>query len=79
MTVNNDQAIFDAIVAATRRLPVTGIGIDTKAFIDTFNSHRDRKLCTSLDVDKTPTDYRHGALYVYDATSQTFDLAEQDK
>jgi len=80
MSVNHDQAIFDAIVAATGMSREIGvITISTKKFIDTFNGHRDRKLCTSLDVGKTPTDYQHGALYVYDATSQTFDPAEQDK
>ncbi len=51
MTVNPDQAIFDAIVAATGMNREIGVmTIRTKKFIDTFNSHRDRKLCTSLDV-----------------------------
>jgi hypothetical protein len=52
--VNTDQAIFDAISAAVsvRNFDATSIGIviDTKAFIETFNNHRDRKLCTSLDT-----------------------------
>jgi hypothetical protein len=51
--VYTDQAIFDAISAAVsraRNFDATSIGIviDTKAFIETFNNHRDRKLCTSL-------------------------------
>ena len=55
MSVNTDQAIFDAIAAAisrARHFDATHMElvIDTKAFIDTFNSHRDRKLCTSLDL-----------------------------
>ena len=57
--VNRDQAIFDAIVAATSTpagfLPVP-INIDIQKFIDTFNGHRDRKLCTSLDVAQAPPD-----------------------
>ncbi len=53
--VNTDQAIFDAIVAATSVERLSwAIVIDTKAFIDTFNGHRDRKLCTSLDVAQAP-------------------------
>ncbi len=52
MTVNHDQAIFDAIVAATSAN--MDVVIDTKKFIDTFNNHRDRKLCTSLDVAHSP-------------------------
>jgi hypothetical protein len=48
VTVNPDQAIFDAIAAATR-LDYCAVVIDTKKFIETFNGHRDRKLCTSLD------------------------------
>jgi len=54
MTVNHDQAIFDAIVAAIR--PEPRFGISVQKFIDTFNGHRDRKLCTSLDVAQTPPD-----------------------
>ena len=60
MTVNTDQAIFDAIVAATRRettLDATRveITIDTKKFIETFNNHRDRGLCTSLNLEQRQT------------------------
>ena len=55
MSINTDQAIFDAIVAAVRRDPVLGgTVIDIQKFIDTFNGHRDRKLCTSLDVAQAP-------------------------
>jgi hypothetical protein len=54
VTVNPDQAIFDAIAAAIKSLSGGVTVIDTKAFIDTFNSHRDRKLCTSLDVANSP-------------------------
>jgi hypothetical protein len=50
MSIDPDQAIFDAICAAARHDPFRGaIVVDTKAFIETFNGHRDRKLCTSLD------------------------------
>jgi DNA-binding helix-hairpin-helix protein with protein kinase domain len=52
MTVNPDQAIFDAISAAVTH-DSDGIIINSKAFIETFNGHRDRKLCTSLDVAQT--------------------------
>ena len=48
MSINHDQAIFDAIAAATDHND-DGIFVDVQKFIDTFNSHRDRKLCTSLD------------------------------
>jgi len=51
--INHDQAIFDAIAAATDHND-DGIFVDAQKFIDTFNSHRDRKLCTSLDVAQTP-------------------------
>jgi hypothetical protein len=55
MIINHNQAIFDAIVAATGMDPQLGtILISTKKFIDTFNGHRDRKLCTSLDVAQAP-------------------------
>jgi len=55
MIINHNQAIFDAIVAATGMDPQLGtILISTKKFIDTFNCHRDRKLCTSLDVAQQP-------------------------
>jgi len=50
--INHDQAIFDAIAAATDHND-DGIFVDVQKFIDTFNSHRDRKLCTSLDVAQT--------------------------
>ncbi len=56
MSVNTDQAIFDAIAAAVSAdgaLPVT-IRINTTKFIEAFNGHRDRKLCTSLDIAQTP-------------------------
>jgi hypothetical protein len=49
MSINHDQAIFDAIAAATDHND-DGIFVDVQKFIDTFNSHRDRKLCTSLDL-----------------------------
>jgi hypothetical protein len=52
MTVNPDQAILDAISAAVMH-DSDGIIINSKAFIETFNGHRDRKLCTSLDVAQT--------------------------
>ena len=48
MTVNYDQAIFDAIAAATSTGGQMPVIIDTQKFIETFNSHRDRKLCVSL-------------------------------
>jgi len=54
MTVNHDQAIFDAISAAVTH-DSDGIIINSKAFIKTFNNHRDRKLCTSLDVAQAPS------------------------
>jgi hypothetical protein len=47
--INHDQAIFDAIAAATDHND-DGIFVDVQKFINTFNNHRDRKLCTSLDV-----------------------------
>jgi len=49
--INTDQAIFDAIAAAIRPDPMMPdcTFINVQKFIDTFNSHRDRKLCTSLD------------------------------
>ena len=49
----HDQAIFDAIAAATDHND-DGIFINVQTFIDTFNNHRDRKLCTSLDVAQAP-------------------------
>jgi hypothetical protein len=52
--INHDQAIFDAIAAATDHND-DGIFVDVQKFIDTFNSHRDRKLCTSLDVAQAPS------------------------
>ena len=52
MSINPDQAIFDAIVAAISY--DGGILINVQKFIDTFNGHRDRKLCTSLDVAQAP-------------------------
>ena len=48
MSINHDQAIFDAIAAATDHND-DGIFINVQTFIDTFNGHRDRKLCTSID------------------------------
>jgi len=56
MTVNADQAIFDAIAAAIKDQSLSGgiTVIDVQKFIDTFNGHRDRKLCTSLDVAHSP-------------------------
>jgi len=48
--MNSDQVIFDAIVAAVDVERSGAIIINTKAFIERFNNHRDRKLCTSLDV-----------------------------
>ena len=52
MSVNHDQAIFDAIAAATSY--DGGILISVQKFIDTFNGHRDRALCTSLSVAQAP-------------------------
>jgi len=49
LNVNTNQAIFDAIAAATDHND-DGIFVDVQKFINTFNNHRDRKLCTSLDV-----------------------------
>lgn len=51
--VYTDQAITDAIVAATTTV-VGGIAVDTQKFIETFNSHRDRALCTSLGPQWQP-------------------------
>jgi hypothetical protein len=48
--VYRDQAIFDAIAAAIFTTAVGPIIIDPKQFIKTFNNHRDRALCTSLNV-----------------------------
>ncbi len=51
--MNPDQAIFDAIAAATSQ--VNGmIVIDVRTFIERFNGHRDRALCTSVGVAQTP-------------------------
>jgi len=52
--INHDQAIFDAIAAATDHND-DGIFVDAQKFINTFNNHRDRKLCTSLDVAQAPS------------------------
>jgi hypothetical protein len=50
MTAYTDQAITDAIIAAVSTdNQLVAVYIDTKKFIETFNGHRDRKLCTSLD------------------------------
>lgn len=61
-----DQAIFDAIVAATSSsefLMMGTITIDVQKFIDTFNNHRDRALCTSLNVTRQPlTAQEHASL-----------------
>jgi hypothetical protein len=59
--VYTDQAIFDAIAAATRTELLCDdndwhVVINVQKFIDTFNSHRDRKLCTSLDVAQASPD-----------------------
>ena len=48
--INHDQAIFDAIAAATDHND-DGIFVDVQKFIDTFNNHRDRKLCTSINPE----------------------------
>jgi hypothetical protein len=50
MSVNTDQAIFDAIVAAIHLSEKRSVTISVQKFIETFNSHRDRKLCTSLNM-----------------------------
>lgn len=54
-SVNPNQAIFDAITASTRiendygGQSTQAIIIDTKKFIEAFNDHRDRALCTSIN------------------------------
>lgn len=50
--VYTDRAIFDAISAAISDQSLSGGGtvISVKKFIEAFNNHKDRKLCTSLDV-----------------------------
>jgi hypothetical protein len=53
MTVNTDQAIFDAI-GASIKVVRGGFEIHTKKFIEAFNAHRDRALCTTLDVAQQP-------------------------
>lgn len=56
-TVNPNQVIFDAITASTRiendygGQSTQAIIIDTKKFIEVFNNHRDRALCTSINGD----------------------------
>jgi hypothetical protein len=52
--VYTDQAIYDAIVAAITSFGPGEFNVNVQKFIDTFNNHRDRKLCTSLDVAQTP-------------------------
>ena len=53
--VDGNQVIFDAIVASlSSNLTIKdAIEIDVEAFIETFNNHRDRKLCTSLNLTKS--------------------------
>jgi hypothetical protein len=60
--VYTDQVIFDAIVAASRHsLTIKdAIEIDVQAFIDTFNNHRDRALCTSLKITQPKTGGSNG-------------------
>ncbi len=58
--INHDQAIFDAIAAATDHND-DGIFVDVQKFIDTFNNHRDRKLCTSLNIAQSAPE-THGPL-----------------
>ena len=70
MTVNPDQAILDAISAAVMH-DSDGIIINSKAFIETFNGHRDRKLCTSLDVTQAPLDRDAIAAIINDHTMIT--------
>jgi hypothetical protein len=54
--VNHNQAIFDAIAASIDGDDVDGpVEINVKKFIETFNSHRDRALCTSLLVGDAQT------------------------
>ena len=54
MSEYSDQAIFDAITAATRiendygGQSTQAIIIDVKKFIEVFNGHRDRALCASV-------------------------------
>jgi hypothetical protein len=47
--VNRNQAIFDAIVAAITSFGPGEFNVNVKKFIETFNNHRDRALCTSLN------------------------------
>jgi hypothetical protein len=75
--INHDQAIFDAIAAATDHND-DGIFVDVQKFINTFNNHRDRKLCTSLDVAQTPCGECHlqdGE--VCDICSRSYGLAQK--
>ena len=75
--INTDQAIFDAIAAATDHND-DGIFVDVQKFINTFNNHRDRKLCTSLDVAQTPCGECHlqdGE--VCDICSRSYGLAQK--
>ena len=53
--INPDQAIFDAIAAAITSFGPGEFNVNVKKFISTFNGHRDRKLCTSLDAAPHPT------------------------
>ncbi len=57
-TVCTDQPIFDAIAAATsiNKEPdgFPRIVMSAAKFIETFNNHRDRKLCTSLYAAPPP-------------------------
>ncbi len=56
-TVYADQAIYDAICAAVTSFGPGEFNVNTKKFIETFNNHRDRALCTSLNgVAQTPRD-----------------------
>ena len=59
--VNPNQAIFDAIVAAVTPGDHGTYEVNVQTFIDTFNAHRDRKLCTSLDVAQSAPE-THGPL-----------------
>ncbi len=54
----SDQVIFDAILAAISDQSLSGGAtmISVKKFIETFNNHRDRALCTSLSVAKAAVD-----------------------
>jgi hypothetical protein len=78
--------IFDAIAASVSYAKDTdgafmGVAIDTKKFIETFNNHRDRKLCTSLTpVPMLPCPVCGGeAIHAIDTLKRVVIKDEQDK